>query len=338
MSVSPLIIPVFVVHQGCPHRCIFCDQRLITGRPGGDGKVTGEQVAGIVEEWLARPRKKNGPVEVAFYGGSFTAMAKERQEELLRAVHPFLRDGRVGGIRLSTRPDGVEPATAGMLRDLGVKVVELGVQSMEDAVLAASGRGYTAARVETAVSRLRRAGLTVGVQMMVGLPGETTGRLLISASRAAALAPDFVRIYPTVVLRRSGLHDLLDQGGYRPLTMNRALARVARMKQLFDARSIRVVRMGLQPTPTLEESIVAGPFHPAFGELVLSRLMFREARRQLASRGDGAPAILTISPRDESIFRGPGNRNLKRLAELGLLHRITLERCDDLPRRTVKLL
>jgi histone acetyltransferase (RNA polymerase elongator complex component) len=337
MSESPLIIPIFVVHHGCPHRCIFCDQRFITGRSPADGEVDGALVAGIIHEWLARPRRKNGRTEVAFFGGSFTAMAQERQEELLLAVQPFLRDGRVDAIRLSTRPDAVDPARAEMLRRHGVKVVELGVQSMEDTVLAASGRGYGVAQVEPAVRCLRQAGLTVGIQLMVGLPGETTGRLLLSTSRVTALVPDFVRIYPTLVLRDSGLHGLLLQERYRPLSMHQAVARVTRLKRLFDASRIQVVRMGLQPTPTLEANIMAGPYHPAFGELVMSRGMFQETRRQLACRTSTGPVTVAIAPRDESIFRGPGNGNLKRLAALGLLHQVTLVRRPEQPRQTVEV-
>jgi histone acetyltransferase (RNA polymerase elongator complex component) len=333
-----LIIPVFITHDGCPHRCIFCDQRVIAGRPAASGTVTAAQAAAIIDQWLARPRKNpTAPVEVAFFGGSFTGLTEERQQELLDAVAPYIAGGQVDRIRLSTRPDYIRPGTAAFLKRFGVGCVELGVQSLAPEVLAASGRNYSPACVERAVALLREASLTVGLQLMVGLPGETTGRLITSARRITALRPDFVRIYPALVIRGTGLDRLYRQGKYRPLTLHAAVARTGRIKAIFDQHHIKVVRMGLQPSAELEEKVVAGPYHPAFGELVAARMLFKRTRRLLMKVADGDVRRLSIASADLSAFRGPGNRNMKRLKTLGLLQKMELI-CNPTQRRQTVIL
>jgi histone acetyltransferase (RNA polymerase elongator complex component) len=295
-------------------------------------------VVSIIEQWLDRPRKRPAePVEVAFFGGSFTGLPEERQQELLGAVAPYIAAGRIDSIRLSTRPDYLSVETAAFLKEHGVGCVELGVQSLAPEVLAASGRGYSVACVERAVGLLQSAGFTVGLQLMVGLPGETTVRLITSARHAVSLQPDFVRIYPTLVLRNTGLHRLYRDGKYRPLSIQEAVARTGRVKSIFNQAGIKVVRMGLQPSAELEEKVVAGPYHPAFGELVASRLLFNRTRRLLMQVENGGVRQVTIAAADLSAFRGPGNRNMKRLQALGLLQKMKLV-CDPAqPRQTVFL-
>ncbi|OGQ96925.1 MAG: hypothetical protein A2521_01370 [Deltaproteobacteria bacterium RIFOXYD12_FULL_57_12] len=335
----PFVIPIFVAHQGCPHRCLFCDQHAIIGDPAAQTtEISPTATAATIDTWLARPRRRpDSQVQVAFYGGSFTGMARMRQKALLAAVQPFLADGRVDTIRLSTRPDYVDAETPSFLRAHGVGVVELGVQSMRDAVLAASRRGHTAAQVVVAVQRLRQAGLAVGLQLMLGLPGDSTIGFLDSVRQVAALAPDFVRLYPAVVLRGSGLQHLHDSGDYQPLALNRALALAGRARIIFAHHQIPVVRVGLQPSPELAAKVTAGPYHPAFGELVLSRLFFNTARRLLTAAGPG-PHQLACAPADESACRGAGNRNLKRLQALGLLTDQGLCVMPGQARQTVQIL
>ena len=334
----PLIIPVFITHHGCPHRCIFCDQHAIAGRPRSRGDVTGAEVVSIIEQWLARPRKRPAAsVQVAFYGGSFTGLPDQRQLELLGAVAPYRQSGRVDSIRLSTRPDYISPGSIAVLKEHGVGCVELGVQSLAPEVLATSARGYTVACVEKAVDLLKSAGFMVGLQLMVGLPGETTVEMIASARRTVALQPDFVRIYPALVLRNTGLHRLYTAGKYRPLSIHEAVARTGRVKSIFEQAEIKVVRVGLQPSAELEEKVAAGPYHPAFGELVSSRLLFNRTRRLLMQLADGDVRQVTIASADISAFRGPGNRNMKRLQTLGLLRKMQLV-CDPAqPRQTVSL-
>lgn len=282
--------------------------------------VTAQAVQQTIRAQLAWPRRNpSAPVQVAFYGGSFTGLAPERQRELLGAVQPFLAAGQVREIRLSTRPDYVTPEIALFLREHGVGIVELGAQSLDDRVLAASGRGHTAAQVRAAVACLKDEGIQVGLQLMLGLPGDSTTTALASGRMAAELEPDMVRLYPCLVVSGSPLAELHRQGQYQPLSLNRAVALAGRLWLIFKAQNIPVVRMGLQPSDSLEKTVLAGPYHPAFGELVLSRLFFTQVRAKLSSRPRRQPHRLTLAKADESIYRGSGNANVKRLAALGLL-------------------
>jgi len=333
---SPFVIPIFIAHQGCPHQCLFCNQRSITG--AAEGLLTAREVRETILGQLAWPRRHSGgPVQVAFYGGSFTGLAMERQRELLGAAQPFLAAGQVQELRLSTRPDYVTPEIAGFLRQHGVGIVELGAQSLDDRVLAASGRGHTVAQVRTAVACLKEAGIQVGLQLMLGLPGDCTATALASGRRAAELAPDLVRLYPCLVVSGSPLAELYHQGRYQPLSLLRAVALAGRLWAIFTAQGISVVRMGLQPSASLEKAVLAGPYHPAFGELVLSRLLFDRVRALLSARPRQQRHRLCLAKTDESIYRGRGNGNVKRLAVLGLLEGVETVFSAGQPRNTVRL-
>jgi len=332
----PFVIPIFIAHQGCPHQCLFCNQRSITGAP--EGMVGAREVEETIRTQLAWPRRyPNASVQVAFYGGSFTGLTVERQRELLGAAQPFLAAGQVQELRLSTRPDYVTPEIAGFLREHGVGIVELGAQSLDDRVLAASGRGHTVAQVRTAVACLKAAGIKVGLQLMLGLPGDSTATALASGRAAAALGPDMVRLYPCLVISGSPLAELYRQGQYRPLTLSRAVALAGRLWSIFKAHQIPVVRMGLQPSSSLEKTVLAGPYHPAFGELVLSRLFFNEVRAELSARSLQQSHCLCLAKADESIYRGKGNGNVKRLVALGLLEGVETVFSASQSRQTVFL-
>lgn len=333
----PLVIPIFISHQGCPHRCIFCDQHAITGKTEADQPPVGPpEVEKIIRQWLARPRRhKNTQVQVAFYGGSFTGLPKELQKNLFEAVRPFLVCGEVQTIRLSTRPDYVNQDTPGFLQDHGVGIVELGVQSMIDAVLKSSGRGHSSEQSVRAIHLLKKSSLSLGVQLMIGLPGDTTCGLLESVRRIAELEPDFARLYPTLVIRESVLADLYNKGEYRPLSLNRAVALTVRAREILAQRGIKIVRMGLQPSVELEKKTLAGPYHPAFGEQVISRQLFKKTRKILALTPEDFHQELFIASADESAFRGPGNINIKRLAALGLEKKMALKRDPAQQRQTI---
>ncbi|MDA8166065.1 MAG: radical SAM protein [Desulfobacteraceae bacterium] len=331
---TPYVIPLFIPHEGCPHRCLFCNQHSITGRTS---RVTAAQARAEIETWLVRPHDRRREVQVAFYGGTFTALSRARQEELLGAVRPYLDDGKVAAVRLSTRPDGIDGEIARFLAGAGVRIAELGVQSMSDEVLARSGRGHTAAQVEEGVRFLRTAGIAVGAQLMLGLPGETTAGQLAGLRRLLTLRPGFLRLYPALVLRGSGLAVLYAAGRYQPLSLAKAVALAGKMKTMCDAAGVPVVRMGLQPSPELEREIAAGPYHPAFGELVASRLLFGKVRREL-SRAIARPRVLTVARADESAFRGRDNSGPRRLAALGLLSETRIEYRSDQPRQTIRLI
>ena len=332
-----MIIPIFIPHEGCPHCCVFCNQRRISGFT--EKPVTAEDVRSTVQIWLDRRNSEkmdNREVQVAFYGGSFTGLPQARQEELLGAVTPFLQQNRVQSLRLSTRPDYIDEERVALLRRYQVSTVELGVQSMNNRVLELARRGHSAADVEQAVPVLRRAGMEVGIQLMIGLPEDSRTSLRRTVDRIVAQQPDFVRIYPLLVVQHSELAEQYRRGEYKPLSLAEAVVLAAWMKQRFDRAGIRVVRMGLQAGPELESSLLAGPWHPAFGELVVSRLMLRRTRKLSAQAAGDSSVRLIINERDQSVFRGIRSANVKRLQQLGLWQRIVLSTDSSIPRGTVR--
>ncbi len=333
----PLVIPIFIPHEGCPQCCVFCNQKTITGRQQ-PAKVGADEVTRIIEKWLAYPRRAAaGDVQVAFYGGSFTGLPLARQEELLAAVRPFLDQNKVDVIRLSTRPDYIDSGVIAFLQNQQVSIVELGIQSLDDAVLAAAHRGHNTLQAAAAVAQLKKAGFMVGAQLMIGLPEETDRSLLQTVAGIIQLRPDFARIYPVLVLQNSPLAELYLRRQYNPLSLAKAVVKAAWLKQRLVGNDITVVRMGLQPGPELENALLAGPYHPAFGELVTSRIMFKKTRSLLNSIPGGGQVNLYINEKDQSVFRGLKSSNIKRLEELGLADRFILLTDPDQSRLTVKV-
>jgi len=303
------IIPIFIPHYGCPHRCVFCDQRAITGaaRPPG-----GAEVAALIGERLAASHRK-GEWEVAFYGGSFPCLPPDRQRELLAPAQNALDRDLIAAIRVSTRPDAIDPDTVSRLKNCGVGTVELGAQSLDDRVLAAALRGHTAAHTAHAVAVLRAGGLRVGLQLMPGLPGEDWLSFLATVAAVLALRPDFIRIYPAVVLAGTELAAMHASGAYRPLTLAAAVARAAYLKTRCEHNAIPVIRVGLQASEELSGgAVIAGPYHPAFGALV-EAFIFRHIVTGLLEKLDPNPGEIIIRhhPRDTSAVRGQSKENLR---------------------------
>jgi histone acetyltransferase (RNA polymerase elongator complex component) len=284
------IYPFFIPHGGCPHRCVFCHQGRTSGQ---DAPPSPGAVRACLEDLL--PVRGGG--EVAFYGGTFTLLPERVQRAYLDAVAPFLRQGRADGVRVSTRPDSLPDEAVTLLADGGVTTVEIGCQSFSSAVLQASGRGHDPGAARPAVERLRKLGMTVGVQLMPGLPGGDRAEARRSLDEAFALGPDFLRIYPTVVLRGSALESAFRAGSYRPLLLEEAVDWCAELWWRCRQAQVPVIRMGLQGTPELDGGAawVAGPYHPAFGQLVRSRLWRRAFERWF--RSGGAPQI-EVNPAD----------------------------------------
>jgi histone acetyltransferase (RNA polymerase elongator complex component) len=285
-----LIVPFFIPHAGCPHHCVFCNQLDITGS-GAEMPTTGGMLD-TISSFGATAR--DGVTEVAFYGGSFTALPHEIQRQLLEPIQPLIATGQVASVRVSTRPDAVDRETTAFLREMGVKTVELGVQSLDDEVLSLSGRGHDAACVAGAIHVLREEGLLVGVQLMPGLPGDTPGRSLMSLRTILQLKPDFLRIYPALVIEGTELARLYRAGSYRPLSLAEAVELCKRMLHLAMRAAVPVLRIGLQPNDSLMKAgvILAGPFHPAFRNLVDAELCLD----LLLSLAEGFPrgSIVTV--------------------------------------------
>ncbi len=308
-SMRKVNIPIFVPHKGCPHQCSFCNQKAITG--AGDA-VTGKTVREHILRALGTMQRESTTVEVAFFGGSFTAIDVQLQEELLGAVQSFLEEGAVDGIRISTRPDCIDEAVVARLLQYGVTSVELGVQSSDDAVLLKNGRGHTFADVKRAFAILRAAGFEVGLQMMLGLYGSSSESDVQTARDIAALKPDTTRIYPTVVLEGSPLLDLYRQGQYMPLSLETAVETAATAYGIFKESGVHVLRMGLMASENLASGMVAGPQHPAFGELVFSRLYLRKMQRALSGKMGGEVTFF-VHPGEISKALGNKKENKTRI-------------------------
>ena len=295
MSARECVIPVFVPHLGCPNDCVFCNQRRISGSLS---PATARDVQAAIEKAAAVAPPQGGGRQLAFYGGSFTAIPAAQQEELLGAAQPYLEAGAIDSLRLSTRPDAIDGEVLARLRRYGVETVELGAQSMSDRVLELSGRGHTARDVAEASGMVKAAGFKLILQMMTGLPGSDEESDVETARRIAALRRDGVRIYPTVIVRDTALYDLWRAGKYREHSVEDAVRACARILPVFETAGIPVIRLGLNPTEELSGGDAAGgAYHPALGELVRARIMRGEAERLLAGAKPGGSAALRVNPR-----------------------------------------
>ncbi|MGA2192386.1 MAG: radical SAM protein [Nitrospirota bacterium] len=309
-SRKELIIPVFIPHKGCPHLCVFCNQQRISGTAESP---SAEEVRDML---LARLGPDTPHAVIAFYGGSFTGLPEGEQLSYLLAAQEFLEKKYASHVRLSTRPDQLDSRSLSFLKLYGVKVIELGVQSMDDRVLALSGRGHTSADTVRAARLVKSAGFVLGIQVMAGLPGDTPARFMDTISKIISLGPSFVRIYPVLVVSGSRLAETFKNGEYKPLTLDEAVDISAKAVKLFRSAAIKVVRVGLQPGRELEESLVAGPYHPAFGHLVESALAFERMRAALPATPDAiVPGLaeFRVNPAELSVYKGIRAENEKAL-------------------------
>ena len=319
------IIPVFIPHLGCPHACVFCDQKRISGQ---SAPIAPSGVAAAIERGL---EKNETPAQLAFYGGSFTAIPPAEQEALLEAAAPYLRTGRLSGVRVSTRPDCIDPEILDRLARYGVDTVELGAQSMDERVLKACSRGHSASDTVNASRLIKERGFSLVLQMMTGLPGSDRERDIETARRLIGLQPDAVRIYPTVVLRGTVLHRLWQAGTYAEHTVEDAVETCAEILPLFEKAHIPVIRLGLNPSDDLSAGeAVAGAYHPALGELVKGRVLLHRARAVLSHAPRGRSVTLFVGKGRASQMVGQHRCNLAALeAEFGF-EKITIrEREQD---------
>ncbi len=304
------IIPIFIPHAGCPHQCVFCNQRTISGQSSAAYESAEQQL----HKWLAiiKPHREN---ELAFYGGSFTGLEHALQEKLLHMSDELVEQGIINGVRLSTRPDYLSDAQLRFLNEHHVKLIELGVQSLDDKVLALAGRGHSAGCVFDAVKMLRMHNMTVGVQLMVGMQGQDDASVKETARLVAEMRPDVARIYPLLVLRGTPLETRYMSGEFTPLNLDIAVEQSAYLYRKLTRHGVRVIRIGLQPDEELcsPGNIIAGPFHPAMGELVKSRVARQivTAKLEHINLLGHKKAVISCSDRDESKLRGQRNCNVK---------------------------
>ncbi|MBL0715974.1 MAG: radical SAM protein [Desulfosarcina sp.] len=330
LSERPFIIPVFLPQAGCPHRCIFCNQHVITGtEPRDDDPAT---LSDSVRRFLRYRSARHPVAQIAFFGGNFLGLPPDRVRRHLDCAAEYVHRGDVDSLRFSTRPDTISADTLRMIRAYPVGTVELGVQSMDNHVLELSRRGHRAGDTIRAVAQLKTAGYDVGLQIMTGLPGDTVRRTETTAAGVIALVPAFVRIYPTLVLAGSPLAHAFKTGRYRPASLEDSVRLVARLWLMFAAAGIRVVRMGLQAAPSLTDpaNLLAGPYHPAFGERVLSCIFHDMADAALA-RLPSERVRLRVNPRRLSVMTGHRKSTRARLQYAHNLHDLRVLADETLP-------
>ena len=299
-------ISIFVPHLGCPQQCSFCNQKTITGK---EKQPSPDEVVSAIETALKR---KGYEYELAFFGGSFTAIDRDYMKSLLEAAYPYVENGSIKGIRISTRPDCIDNEILGILKEYGVSSIELGAQSMDDEVLLANLRGHTSKDVENASRLIREYGFELGLQMMTGLYKDSDEKALETARKLIALKPKTVRIYPTVVLKGTYLAELYEKEEYKPQTVDDAANLCTKLLPLFENSGIKVIRLGLHASGDIKKNMVAGAYHESFGEIVESRIMLNK----ILEYPPGSYEIY-VNPRSVSKLKGNQKRNIYFLIEEG---------------------
>ncbi|MBQ6381594.1 MAG: radical SAM protein [Clostridia bacterium] len=302
-------VAIFAAHEGCPQHCSFCNQHVIAGQ---QKKVCAEDVTAALQIALQNPRHREN--QIAFFGGSFTAMEKRDMQELLEATVPFR--AQFAGIRISTRPDAVNTDILAFLKQYDVRAIELGAQSMDDTVLALNRRGHTAADVVRAAELIKAEGFELGLQMMTGLYGDSPQKTFATARQLIALQPATVRIYPTVVLEGTELDGLYQAGLFIPQSLEQAVEECAALMPLFEQAGIRIIRMGLHDSEEVKGKRTAGAYHPAFRELCQAKRYFEAASAALEGLPHGS-YVLAVGSKYLSQMAGQKKENLRKLQAQG---------------------
>ncbi len=306
-------IPFFIPEEGCPHRCVFCNQRTISGVQSAPlPNEIDRQVAAYLEMFQAIECY----IEIAFFGGNFTGLPIKEQEAYLKAAQKWVTSKHVKGIRLSTRPDYINSEVLKMLRSYGVSSIELGAQSLDEEVLSLCGRGHSPKHIEAAAGMILDGGFVLGLQMMTGLPGDTPEKTMFTARRIAELGATQTRIYPALVIRGTQLEHLFRIGSYQPLTIDETINRCKQLLLFFEANSVKVLRLGLHPSDGLSQSkeMVAGPFHPALRELA-NTAIWGDIFRESVKNKKGKNLLVAVSPKELNAAIGHKGANKKWLLE-----------------------
>ncbi len=306
-------IPVFIPHYGCPNACVFCNQKKITGKPSYDKETVKKEI----DEALSTIDADVCETELAFFGGSFTALPREEMLGLLKISDEYLKNNKVSAVRLSTRPDAISDEILDILAEHGVKTVELGIQSFSDTVLSASKRGHTAAVSENACQAVKEHGFKLIGQMMVGLPLSSLDDEIKTAEKICALGADGARVYPTVVFPETELCDMEKNGAYSSLTVDEAVKRTAEVLRIFASRGVPVIRIGLCSNETLDEERYTESYHPSVGELSLNLMYLKMMRASLdeCRRENRDSAVFYVARGRISQAVGQKKRNVIKLKE-----------------------
>ena len=314
------IIPIFVPHSGCPNDCVFCNQKSISGQ---QKMVTREDVKKTIDFYLENIKDKDAKKEVAFFGGSFTGIETEKQEELLQAAYEYIKAGKIDSIRVSTRPDYIDKQRLKLLKKYKVETIELGVQSANDYILKQSNRGHTFKDVKKASKLIRWYGFKLGHQMMVGLPESTRIDEINTAKELIKLKPKMVRIYPVLVIKNTRLEKEYLAGEYTPLTVVQAVEISKEIVKLFNKKGIEIIRIGLQNTDTITDpneegtKLVTGPYHPAFRQLVESGLWYDTILEKIKQLNVKVKKVqVTVNPQDANNVIGHKRENIEKLKDM----------------------
>ena len=329
MSKEHYIIPIFVPHEGCPHNCVFCNQDRITGVKD---RVDAERVKNIIEEYYETIENKDAIIEVSFFGGTFTAIREEKQRELLKVAKAYKDRGIVKKIRMSTRPDYINDYILSYLKEYSVDIIELGIQSLDDEVLVAAGRGHTVLDAINASRLIKEYGITLGHQLMPGLPKSNPEKDIKSAMDSLKMEPDIVRIYPSLVIKDTPMEKMYLRGDYTPYTLEKAVEVSKEIYSIFNEARVNVIRIGLQPTDTINtgKDIVDGPFHPAFRELVESSLIIDKIRDEISK-----DEVCTILINNKDLSKLYANKKIyfNKLKDAGYNLKVKVE--DNINRGTI---
>lgn len=319
-SKKQYVIPVFIPHLGCPNDCSFCNQKSISGKTK---MPTKEEVINIIEENLKNIKDEEANKEIAFFGGSFTGIDIEKQQEYLEIANEYIKSKKVNGIRLSTRPDYINKDILKMLKKYNVKTIELGVQSTNNYILKRCDRGHTFEDVKVASKLIRKYRFNLGHQMMVGLPESTKLDELRTAKDLIKLKPKMVRIYPVLVIKGTKLEKELQNEEYKPLTVSQAVERCKELLYLFNKKNIQVIRVGLQNTDEItdpknkDSEVVAGPYHPAFGQLVDDSMWYDSISDKIKKINMKVKEVkIKVNFVDMNNAIGHKKSNIKRLKEM----------------------
>ncbi|MBQ7962085.1 MAG: radical SAM protein [Clostridia bacterium] len=307
-------VALFVPHKGCPHMCSFCNQKTISGT---SGELTASDIDEAVRIATSKEYDKTNS-EIAFFGGSFTAIDREYMTYLLESAYPYVEKGVFKGIRCSTRPDAIDDEVLTILKKYGVTAIELGAQSMDDEVLSMNDRGHTAEDVVKASEKIKKHGFELGLQMMTGLYGSTREKDIKTAEKLIELKPETVRIYPTVVLENTRLACLHRSGEYTPETTQEAVVNCSVILDMFNNAGIKVIRLGLHSGGNVEGGFVAGAFHPAFRELCESRIYFEKLRKYIEEEKIKGKITIYVCPSEISKMTGQKKGNILLLEQMGV--------------------
>ncbi|MBE7023165.1 MAG: radical SAM protein [Ruminococcaceae bacterium] len=302
-------LPVFIPHRGCPHDCVFCNQRKITGV---DTEITPEYVRILINDFFSTINTENSDVEIAFFGGSFTGLEFDTQEGFLSVAAEFA--DRISGIRLSTRPDYIDADIIRLLKKYNVTTVELGVQSSNDKVLAKNSRGHSFENVKKASEMIREAGISLGHQMMLGMYGSTPDTDMQTVRDIIDLSPSCVRIYPVVTLRDTALEKLYNDGVYEPYSVELAAELSKKALIAFRENNIEVIRIGLHSSDELETdgNVVAGPYHQAFGEIVESLIYRDMIEKEISGKEESSGELLYFCKKGD-VSKAVGHKGMNKI-------------------------